>query len=178
MRIRIRNQKGYYMKFKPLAIAFAVILTSVGCSSDSLFTKSDTLITENSKLEKTLEPATLDSTIFVPSRYLQETPQSRMVRTGASQLALSRGCMFMQRYRIAINADFTGTLNLMKYRASGMGSEWINVQFHAEATPYDRVEKYGASVFLVDGTMTRENQIYTVMEADLFDCGCNELECD
>lgn len=113
----------------------------------------------------------LDSTVFVPSRYLQETPESKKVQAGASQFAMAKGCMFMQRYRIAINADFTGTLNLMKYRSAGMGAEWINVQFHAESTPVERLSDYGASLFLVDGTRTLENQIFTVMEADLFDCG-------
>lgn len=113
----------------------------------------------------------LDSTVFVPSRYIQETTESTAIKVGASQFALTKGCLFMQRYRIAINADFTGSLNLMKYRAYGMGSEWITVQFHAESTPYERLRDYGASLFLVDGTKTIENQVFTVMEADLFDCG-------
>jgi hypothetical protein len=113
----------------------------------------------------------LDSTVFIQSRYLQETSQSKAVKSGSSTFAMAKGCMFMQRYRIAINADFTGTLNLMKYRSHGMGAEWINVQFHAESTPYDRVVDYGASFFLVDGTSTLDDQVFTVMEADLFDCG-------
>ena len=113
----------------------------------------------------------LDSTVYIPSRYLQETPESQSVKTGASQFAMAAGCMFLQRYRIAINADFTGTMNLMKYRAAGMGAERINVQFHAESTPFERIFDYGASMFLVDGTQTLENQVFTVMEADLFDCG-------
>ena len=113
----------------------------------------------------------LDSTVYIPSRYLQETPESKSVKTGAAQFAMAEGCMFLQRYRIAINADFTGTMNLMKYRAAGMGAERLNIQFHAESTPFERIFDYGASMFLVDGTQTLENQVFTVMEADLFDCG-------
>lgn len=113
----------------------------------------------------------LDSTVYIPSRYLQETTESKSVKAGAAQFAMTKGCMFLQRYRIAINADFTGTMNLMKYRASGMGAEWINIQFHAESTPLERIFDYGASMFLVDGTQTLENEVFTVMEADLFDCG-------
>lgn len=123
------------------------------------------------RLKRQLGLNGLDSTVFIPSRYLQETPESKSVQTGAAQFAMAKGCMFLQRYRVAINADFTGTLNLMKYRAAGMGSEWINVQFHAESTPFERLFDYGASLFLVDGTQTLDNQVFTVMEADLFDCG-------
>ncbi len=122
-------------------------------------------------VQQFLGRAGMDSTVFVPSRYLQETPESKNIKVGASQFAMTKGCVFTQRYRIAINADFTGSLNLMKYRAAGMGSEWITVQFHAESTPFDRLRDYGASLFLVDGTTTIENQVFTVMEADLFDCG-------
>lgn len=125
----------------------------------------------NNRLASQIGLNGLDSTVFIPSRYLQETPESKKVQAGASQFAMAKGCMFMQRYRIAINADFTGTLNLMKYRAAGMGAEWINVQFHAESTPFERLTAYGVSLFLVDGTQTLENQIFTVLEADLFDCG-------
>ncbi|GEM_PF-2767016 len=129
------------------------------------------MVTPPSRFASFLGANGLDSTVYIPSRYLQETPESKSVKTGAAQFAMASGCMFLQRYRIAINADFTGTMNLMKYRSAGMGAERINIQFHAESTPFERIFDYGASMFLVDGTQTLENQVFTVMEADLFDCG-------
>jgi len=133
--------------------------------------ETQSVVNLSSRFTSHLGAKGLDSTVYIPSRYLQETPESKSIKTGAAQFAMSAGCMFLQRYRIAINADFTGTMNLMKYRASGMGAERINIQFHAESTPFERIFDYGASMFLVDGTQTLENQVFTVMEADLFDCG-------
>jgi hypothetical protein len=68
-----------------------------------------------------------DITLMAPTVQFQETPQSRSVIVGSQVYAAVNACHLIKRYRVITNDDFTGTMNLMKYRASLMGAKWITV---------------------------------------------------
>lgn len=73
-----------------------------------------------------------DQTLQHPNVFFEETPQSRAVVAGSVLHANLAGCSFIQRYRLATNADFTATANMFKYRAHMMGAERVVFVHHSE----------------------------------------------
>jgi|GEM_PF-3594552 len=88
---------------------------------------------------------------------------------GARGFAIDAGCVFMQVYRAATDSDFTATLNLVRYRASSMGAEYLTVLFHQEGVNSRLAESFFDSVYLLQ-THTVEPTIQTVMVVEMYDC--------
>lgn len=119
-----------------------------------------------------------DSTQVAPSYQFLETPESKSVIVGAYSYAMVNACQPIKRYRIRTNADFTGSMNLLKYRAALMGAKWVTVVNHQEI---DRFESayFTASdqIILKDGTELGSSRYLTSITADLLDCPCSVSTC-
>ena len=119
-----------------------------------------------------------DSTQVAPSYQFLETPESKSVIVGSYSYAMVNACQPIKRYRIRTNADFTGSMNLLKYRAALMGAKWVTVVNHQEI---DRFEStyFTASdqIILKDGTELGSSRYFTSITADLLDCPCSVTSC-
>lgn len=130
------------------------------------------------------EPAPLtnlrakDRTLVAPNIQFQETPQSKSVIVGSQIYAAANGCQMIKRYRVITNADFTGTLNLMKYRASLMGAKWISIVSHRELDRYENARHLANDqIIFQDGYDLGSARYLTTLDADLYDCPCNTGAC-
>lgn len=119
-----------------------------------------------------------DSTLVAPNFQFQETAQSRSVIVGSQVYAVANACQLIKRYRVVTNTDFTGTLNLMKYRANLMGAKWITIVQHQEV---DRLENAlhwsNQQVIFRDGVDLGSYRYLTTLVADLYDCPCSISNC-
>lgn len=95
-------------------------------------------------------------------------PEGTMT-VGARGFAIEAGCVFMQVYRAATDSDFTATLELVQYRASSMGAEYLTVLFHQEGVNPRLAENFFDSVYLLQ-TRTVNPTIQTVMVVEMYDC--------
>jgi hypothetical protein len=119
-----------------------------------------------------------DKTLMQPNVYFEETPQSRSIIVGSGITARMNGCTFMQRYRINTNADFTGSMNLIRYRSSLMGGRWLSIVHHGEIDVLEGASHIGENVvYLRDGTDLGSSRYLTTIVGDLFDCPCDTKTC-
>jgi len=119
-----------------------------------------------------------DQTLQHPNVFFEETPQSRAVVAGSVLHANLSGCSFIQRYRLATNADFTATTNMFKYRAHMMGAERIVFLHHSELDASEGSSHLGGyDVVMRTGTASRNARYLSVMIGDLYDCPCTRDTC-
>ena len=119
-----------------------------------------------------------DATLVAPNIQFMETPQSKSVIVGSQVYAAANACQIIKRYRIVTNTDFTGSLNLMKYRASLMGAKWITVVSHREIDRYENsIQLSNEQVIFRDGVDIGSARYLTTLVADLYDCPCNVNTC-
>lgn len=119
-----------------------------------------------------------DATLVAPNIQFMETPQSKSVIVGSQVYAAANACQIIKRYRIVTNTDFTGSLNLMKYRASMMGAKWITVVSHREIDRYENsIQLSNEQVIFRDGVDIGSARYLTTLVADLYDCPCNVNTC-
>lgn len=119
-----------------------------------------------------------DQTLQHPNVFFEETPQSRSVIAGSVLHANLAGCSFIQRYRLATNADFTATANMFKYRAHMMGAERVVFIHHSELDASEASTPLGGyDVVMRTGTASRNPKYLSVMIGDLYDCPCNRDSC-
>lgn len=141
-----------------------------------------------SSANKTENPTKVESPMMVPvepSKVGTQTPQSSnndqsapkkqrsfiegTMTVGAREFALAAECEFMQVYRAATDADFSATLDLIRYRASSMGAEYLTIIFHQEGVSKSLAESFFDSVYLFQ-TGNIQPTIQTVMVAEMYDC--------
>ena len=119
-----------------------------------------------------------DSTLMAPNYQYQETPQSKSVIVGSQVYAMTNSCTLIKRYRVVTNSDFTGTLNLMKYRASLMGAKWLTIVSHRELDRYENsTQLSNDQVIYRDGVDIGSSRYLSTVVADLYDCPCNTNTC-
>lgn len=119
-----------------------------------------------------------DATLMAPNYQYQETPQSKSVIVGSQVYAIVNSCTLIKRYRVVTNSDFTGTLNLMKYRASLMGAKWLTVISHRELDRYENsIQTTSDEVIYRDGVDIGSSRYLSTIVADLYDCPCNTNSC-
>lgn len=119
-----------------------------------------------------------DATLMAPNYQYQETPQSKSVIVGSQVYAIVNSCTLIKRYRVVTNSDFTGTLNLMKYRASLMGAKWLTVVSHRELDRYENsIQTTSDEVIYRDGVDIGSSRYLSTIVADLYDCPCNTNSC-
>jgi len=119
-----------------------------------------------------------DSTLMAPNYQYQETPQSKSVIVGSQVYAMTNSCTLIKRYRVVTNSDFTGTLNLMKYRASLMGAKWLTIVSHRELDRYENsIQLSNDQVIYRDGVDIGSSRYLSTIIADLYDCPCNTNTC-
>jgi len=119
-----------------------------------------------------------DSTLMAPNYQYQETPQSKSVIVGSQVYAMTNSCTLIKRYRVVTNSDFTGTLNLMKYRASLMGAKWLTIVSHRELDRYENsTQLSNDQVIYRDGIDIGSSRYLSTIVADLYDCPCNTNTC-
>ena len=128
--------------------------------------------TEEPTRVKPLEPdpsiPSLDETTEHESSASVKYAEGTMT-VGARGFAIDAGCVFMQVYRAATDSDFTATLDLVRYRASTMGAEYLTVLFHQEGVNSRLAESFFDSVYLLQ-TNTVEPTIQIVMVVEMYDC--------
>jgi hypothetical protein len=113
-----------------------------------------------------------------PNIYFEVTPESRSVIVGSGTIARINGCTFMQRYRVNTNADFTASMNLMRYRSALMGARWVSIVHHGEIDVLEGSSQVGENViYLRDGTDLGSSRFLTTIVADIFDCPCDTNSC-
>jgi len=119
-----------------------------------------------------------DKTLVQPNIYFEVTPESRSVIVGSGTIARINGCTFMQRYRVNTNADFTASMNLIRYRSALMGARWMSVVHHGEIDVLEGSSQIGENViYLRDGTDLGSSRFLTTVVADIFDCPCDTKSC-
>lgn len=119
-----------------------------------------------------------DATLMAPNYQYQETPQSKSVIVGSQVYAIVNSCTLIKRYRVVTNSDFTGTLNLMKYRASLMGAKWLTVVSHRKLDRYENsIQTTSDEVIYRDGVDIGSSRYLSTIVADLYDCPCNTNSC-
>ena len=119
-----------------------------------------------------------DATLMAPNYQYQETPQSKSIIVGSQVYAMTNSCTLIKRYRVVTNADFTGTLNLMKYRASLMGAKWLTIVSHRELDRYENsIQLSNDQVIYRDGVDIGSSRYLSTIIADLYDCPCNTNTC-
>ena len=119
-----------------------------------------------------------DSTQVAPSYQFLETPESRSIIVGSYNYAMVNACQPIKRYRIRTTADFTGSMNLLKYRAALMGAKWITVVNHQEIDRYESAYFTASDqIILKDGTELGSSRYLTSITADLLDCPCSVNNC-
>jgi hypothetical protein len=119
-----------------------------------------------------------DATLMAPNYQYQETPQSKSIIVGSQVYAIVNSCTLIKRYRVVTNADFTGSLNLMKYRASLMGAKWLTVVSHRELDRYENsIQTASDEVIYRDGVDIGSSRYLSTVVADLYDCPCNINSC-
>jgi len=119
-----------------------------------------------------------DSTLMAPNYQYQETPQSKSVIVGSQVYAMTNSCTLIKRYRVVTNSDFTGTLNLMKYRASLMGAKWLTIVSHRELDRFENsTQLSNDQVIYRDGVDIGSSRYLSTVVADLYDCPCNTNTC-
>jgi hypothetical protein len=119
-----------------------------------------------------------DQTLRAPSAQFQESAQSKSVIVGSQVFASANGCQLIKRYRVVTNADFTGSLNLMKYRASLMGAKWITIVSHSEIDRHENARHLAnEQIIYQDGYDLGSERYLTRIDADLYDCPCKEGAC-
>ena len=119
-----------------------------------------------------------DATLIAPDIHFMETPQSKSVIVGSQVYALVNACQFIKRYRIITNADFTASMNMMKYRASLMGAKWITLVSHREIDRFENsVYINNEQIIYRDGVDIGSSRFLTTLIADLYDCPCNVNTC-
>jgi len=119
-----------------------------------------------------------DSTVIVPAKQFEDNELSKQVIVGSAQNAKDSSCVFMQRYKVTTNQNFTSSLNLLKYRAALMGEERITIINHDELNAQE--EKYtirGQEVIVKEGTALNGADFQTTLVADLYDCSCPTCGC-
>lgn len=123
-------------------------------------------------------PSFKDNTLSAPSIHFSETPQSKSVIVGSAVYASVNSCQLIKRYRVRTNADFTASLNLMKYRAAMMGAKWITIVQHSELDKFENAYQLeNDQLILQDGTEMGSARYLTSIVADLYDCPCNTSTC-
>ncbi len=123
-------------------------------------------------------PTFKDITLSAPSIHFSETPQSKSVIVGSAVYASVNSCQLIKRYRVRTNADFTASLNLMKYRAALMGAKWITIVQHSELDKFENAYQLeNDKLILQDGTEIGSSRYLTSIVADLYDCPCNTTTC-
>jgi hypothetical protein len=146
---------------KLLFISLVSILT--GCAQYSL------------QSPRTLEEqrSYIDKTVSVPSIYFMETSESKSIHVGSSIFAQAAGCQFMQRYKVRTNANFTQSLNLLKYRSAMMGAKRITIVKHEEVDANESriVIRDDNVIYLQAGTSIVGSEYHSTITADLYDCG-------
>lgn len=164
IRFNIQHVESVMKKF--IAI-FTAALSLVGCNHVPL-----------EGMPRLSNVAAKDSTLMAPSIQFQDTPQSRSVIVGSQVYAMTNSCQLIKRYRVVTNSDFTGSLNLMKYRSALMGAKWITIVSHREL---DRFENSWLTnndeVIFRDGVDIGSARYITSLVADLYDCPCNTTSC-
>jgi hypothetical protein len=119
-----------------------------------------------------------DSTLMAPNYQYQETPQSKSVIVGSQVYAMTNACTLIKRYRVVTNSDFSGTLNLMKYRASLMGAKWLTIVSHRELDRYENsIHLSNDQIVYRDGVDIGSARYLSTIVADLYDCPCNTNTC-
>ena len=119
-----------------------------------------------------------DKTLTQPNIYFEVTPESRSVIVGSGTNARINGCTLMQRYRVNTNADFTASMNLMRYRSALMGARWVSIVHHGEIDVLEGSSQIGENViYLRDGTDLGSSRFLTTIVADIFDCPCDTKSC-
>lgn len=122
--------------------------------------------------------AAKDSTLSTPNLQFLETPQSKSIIVGSQVYAAANACQIIKRYRVITNADFTGSLNLMKYRASLMGAKWITIVGHKEIDRFENsMVLNNDQIIFRDGVDIGSSRYLTTLIADLYDCPCNINSC-
>lgn len=105
----------------------------------------------------------------VSEREIQNISDDKPLKVGAREFAISAGCAFMQIYRVATDTDFTKTLDLVKYRSSALGAEYLTIVYHQEGIMHNLVEAFFNSTYLLTSE-TSKPAIKTVMIAEMYDC--------
>lgn len=119
-----------------------------------------------------------DSTLVAPNYQYQETPQSKSVIVGSQTYAMTNACQLIKRYRVITNSDFTGTLNLIKYRASLMGAKWMTIVSHRELDRFENsIQLNNDQVIYRDDIDIGSSRYLSTIVADLYDCPCNVNTC-
>ncbi len=119
-----------------------------------------------------------DTTLMAPDFQYQETPQSKSIIVGSQTYAITNSCQLIKRYRVVTNADFTGSLNLMKYRASLMGAKWITIVSHRELDRTENsIQLNNDQIIYRDGIDIGSARYLSALVADLYDCPCNINTC-
>lgn len=135
----------------------------------------------NVPLESPPVPSSLkskDATLMAPDFQYQETPQSKSIIVGSQTYAITNSCQLIKRYRVVTNSDFTGTLNLMKYRASLMGAKWITIVSHRELDRLENAIQLDNDLIIYrDGVDMGSARYLSAIVADLYDCPCNINTC-
>jgi hypothetical protein len=119
-----------------------------------------------------------DSTVVVPAKQFEDNEVSKHVIVGSAQTAKDSSCIFMQRYKVVTNQNFSSTINLMKYRAALMGAGRIAIVNHDELDAKE--ERYtirGHDVVVKEGTALNGASYQTSLVADIFDCSCPTCGC-
>lgn len=115
---------------------------------------------------------------MAPNIHFQETPQSKSVIVGSQIYALTNSCQLIKRYKVVTNSDFTGTLNLMKYRASLMGAKWLTIVSHRELDRFENsIQLNNDQIIYRDGVDIGSARYLSTIVADLYDCPCNVNTC-
>jgi hypothetical protein len=119
-----------------------------------------------------------DTTLMAPDFQYQETPQSKSIIVGSQTYAITNSCQLIKRYRVVTNSDFTGSLNLMKYRASLMGAKWITIVSHRELDRNENaIQLNNDQIIYRDGIDIGSARYLSAIVADLYDCPCNINTC-
>jgi hypothetical protein len=123
--------------------------------------------------------AAKDATLVAPNFQFLETPQSKSIIVGSQVYAAVNACQIIKRYRIVTNTDFTGSMNLMKYRAALMGAKWITIVAHREVDRMENsVQLNDEQIIFRDGVDIGSARYLTTLIADLYDCPCTVNSCN
>lgn len=154
------------------------LMRAVACGGMVAFMSGCTGIPLNLQDNSPSATSYRDATLSHPNHFFQETPESRAVIAGSTLHATMAACSFIQRYRVATNADFTSTMNMFKNRAFHMGAERIVFVQHFEVDPkevaYYRLEN---ELFLTSSAVGTSSGHLSVLVGDLYDCPCNKDSC-
>lgn len=129
-------------------------------------------------LHQQTDPNYRDATVSHPHHFFQETPESRAIIAGSTLHATLAACSFIQRYRVATNADFTSTMNMFKNRAHHMGAERVVFVQHFEVDPREAPKfVLDTQIVYAPSGMGTSNGHLSVLIGDLYDCPCNRDSC-